>query len=190
MIGAAISHLAGQLNAFLKRGIDTDEDLVVLSGIQQQDGTGAPHIDNKLVVFVANIERDTLPQNGVNGRSPAARVVETKPPLHLNLYVMIAACFGGANYPEGLKRLSAAVAYFQANPVFDAQRSPELDRRISRLVLDIENLDIQAISTLWGVLGGTYLPSVLYRVRMITVDAGSVLSEPPTIRRPRLAMRT
>jgi Pvc16 N-terminal domain len=120
--------------------------------------SASPRIDNKLVLFVTNIQRDTLPQNGLNGRAPAAGVVETRPPLHLNLYVMIAACFGGANYGEGLKRLSAAVAFFQANPVFDAQRSPELDRRISRLVLDIENLDSQTISHLWGVLGGTYLP--------------------------------
>lgn len=148
MIAAAVSHLAGQLNAFLKRGIDTDEDLVVLSSLHQPDGTAPPRIDNKLVLFLTNIQRDSLPQTAQGGRASGARVLESAPPLHLNLYVMVAACFGGATYPEGLKLLSAAVAFFQANPVFDAQRSPELDRRISRLVLDIENLDSQTISHL------------------------------------------
>ena len=54
MIYAAVSHIASQLNQFLRRSFDLTEDMVVLSNILEQDGTVAPDVNNKLVVFVVN----------------------------------------------------------------------------------------------------------------------------------------
>jgi hypothetical protein len=184
MFSAAIGHVRGRLNEHLTRANGSTEDAVVLSSVHQTDGSVAPEVENTLAMFVTNFQKDDLPLAPRHNGFATGRVAELRPPLHFNVYLMIAACHSGKRYVQGLEMLSFAVAFFQANPVFDQRNSPGLDRRIDRLVLDIENLDTQSISNLWGVFGGNYLPSVLYRLRIVTVDADALVAEVPTIRRP------
>ncbi|HEY6896874.1 MAG TPA: DUF4255 domain-containing protein [Rhodocyclaceae bacterium] len=174
MIHAAISHIASQLNQFLRRSFDLGEDVVVLSNVMEQDGTLAPNTANKLLVFLVNVERDATAKGPMGGGLSLTSLVSGYPPVALNLYVMVAANFSCANYPEALKFLSNAVSFFQRQPVFDHQVTPDLDRRITKLALDIENLNIQDLSSLWGVLSGKYLPSILYKVRLVSFDAGDI----------------
>lgn len=187
MFAAAIGHLRAQLNEHLTRFDGSTEDVVILSNVQQTDGSVEPEVENKLAMFVTNFQRDALPVGKRNAQTSMARLTEKRPPVHFNIYMMIAACHSGKRYAQGLKLLSAAVAFFQSTPVFDHHTSPGLDPGIDRLILDIENLDTQSLGTLWGVLGGTYLPSVLYRLRLVTVDAGAVVAEVPVIRSSKTA---
>lgn len=85
--------------------------------------------------------------------------------------------------------ISAAILYFQKNPVFDHQSHPGLDARIQRLTLEIENLDRQALNNLWGALNGKYVPSVLYKVRMVSFDSQDVRSFEPTVQSPSTNLR-
>jgi len=184
MVDSALNHITAQLNQFLKNRFDLGEDVVVLSNLLEQDGNVGPHVNNKLVLFLVNIEKDAVPGRVNYGASMASsRVVEGYPPIFLNLYVMVAAHFN--KYSESLKFISNAISFFQRRPVFDHQNSPDLDPRIDRLVLDIENLDIKDLSTLWGVLSGKYLPSILYKVRMVTFDSGDIKSQVPTFKEPQ-----
>lgn len=176
MIYAAVSHIANQLNQFLKRSFDLNEDVVVISNLVEQDGSLAPNINNKLVVFLVNVEKETVSSRQASFGS-FDRSASAYPPVFLNLYIMVAGNFGGSNYAEGLKFLSNTVSFFQRQPLFDHQVTPELDRRINKLVLDIENLSFQDLSSLWGMLSGKYQPSILYKVRMIAFDSGDVLSQ-------------
>lgn len=181
MIYAAVSHIASQLNQFLRRSFDLTEDMVVLSNILEQDGTVAPDVNNKLVVFVVNVEKETA-HSRASGATFADALTGAYPPLYLNVYAMVAANFSGANYAEGLKFLSNAVGFFQRQPVFDQYLTPDLDRRITKLVLDIENLNMQDLSSVWGALSGHYQPSVLYKIRMVAFAADTVLSEHAPVR--------
>ncbi len=190
MIQAAINHLAVQLNAYLKRTNNLTEDIVVVSSLVESDGNVAANTNNKLVLFLTNIEKDPVPQanavraTGFDGRAPVG-----SRSLYLNLYVMLAANFSGSNYPEALKFISKAIAFFQMQPVFDKQSTPDLDSRIDKLVLDIENLNIQDLSNLWGLLGGKYLPSVYYRVRMVSINPDNVIAQLPYATRPQTDVR-
>lgn len=176
MIYSAISHLVNQLNQFLKRSFDLSEDVVVMSNIMEQDGTLAQNVDNKLVMSLINIEKESATSR--QGSAGSHRTTASSyPPLDLNLYVMVAANFNSGNYAESLKFLSNAIAFFQRQPCFDHKTSPDLDKRISKLVLDIENLNIQDLTGLWGVLSGKYQPSILYKVRMVSFDAGDILTQ-------------
>lgn len=185
MIQAAIHHLATQLNAYLKRTNNLTEDIVVVSSLVEADGTPSPHANNKLLLLLTNIEKDTTPKRA-NTRTLSISGLSTQStqPLYLNLYVMLAANFSGANYAEALKFISKAIAFFQTHSTFDRQGAPDMDRRIERLVLDIENLSIQDLSNLWGLLGGKYLPSVYYRVRMIAVTPDNIIGQIPIATRP------
>ncbi len=188
MINAAVSHLAAQLNQFLKQSYALTEDIVTMSGLVDAEGRPAPNTNNKLVMFLTNLEKDTVPyRQHLPGDAGATRAVVSSAPLYLNLYVMLAANFSSANYAEALKLISGAIAYFQRFPVFDHQVTPGMDTRIEKLMLDIENLKIHELSNMWTLLGGKYLPSVLYKVRMVAFDNDDIIARVPTVRLPSSA---
>lgn len=184
MINSAVSHLANQLNQFLKQTYALPEDIVLMSNLVDYVGSAAPNTNNKLVVFLANLEKDTVPfrqhqQGGDNARSAVSN-----PPICLNLYVVVAANFNGANYPEALKFISSTIGFFQRFPMFDHQVTPDLDDRIEKLILNIENMKINELSNLWTLLGGKYLPSILYKVRMVAFDTEDVIGQVPNVVTP------
>ena len=185
MIDAALGLMAGQLNEHLRRRFQLGEDLAVLSNLLEQNGTLVPLVANKLVLFLAGVERDTLAHRaaGVQNLGMQTQQLVANPPVYLNLLVMCAANFSGGNYPEALKFLSSAIAFFQSRQVLDQHNAPGLDARLERLVLSIENLSSSEMHSLWGIHSGRYLPSVLYRVRMISVDGEQVTGRESRVRR-------
>jgi hypothetical protein len=183
MISAAITHLASQLNQFVKQTHALTEDIVLMSDLVDAEGHAVPNTNNKLVVFLTRLEKDTVPYRPEKpGQASATHYAATSAPLYLNLYVMIAANFSGGNYPEALKLISDAIAFFQRHSVFDHQNSPGMDARIEKLVLDIENLETHELSNIWTLLGSNYLPSVLYKVRMVAFDTENVIARVPNVR--------
>ncbi len=184
MIDAALALIAGQLNQAHRRAFGVAEDMVAVSNLVELDGSVATNVANKLVVSLVNIEREALAYRERSSANAAGRLVLGSMPAHLNLLVMCAANFGGGNYAEALKLIASTVAFFQGRPVLDHANTPGLDARIDRLTLEIQNLEIAELANLWGVLGGKYLPSVLYKVRMVTVDAGHVTGQATLVREP------
>lgn len=191
MIDTAINQIAKDVNQHLMRSFDLNEDVVVVSNILEQDGSVAAHVNNKIVVSLVNIEKETvtLSQPRVANAS-GMRAAVINPPLHVNLYLMFASYFSGSNYQEGLKFISNTITYLQGKSVFDQSNTPGLDRNISKLIMDIHNLDMNDLSNLWGILSGKYLPSILYKVRMVTVDASAVKDQTPLVSKPDALMRT
>lgn len=182
MIAAAISKIAWELNQALKGRAQSSEDLVVVSHLLELDGTVALQAVDKLAVFLVNIEREASPQ-----RHPAQvdaglrRTAIVQPPIFLNLLVLFAANFGGSKYPEALKAISNTAAFFQGRPVFDHQNTPDLDPGIERLAIEIENLSTADLGNVWGILGGRYVPSLLYRIRMVVIDSNALEAQVPTV---------
>ena len=67
--------------------------------------------------------------------------------------------------------------------MFDRDNSPDMNGKgIERLSIDMESLSVDAVSQLWGVLGGRYLPSVVYRIRTVAIDSGAVIDDQSAIR--------
>jgi hypothetical protein len=48
--------------------------------------------------------------------------------------------------------------------------SPGLPAGVEKLVLDLNTLSFQDMNNLWGILGSKYLPSVMYKIRMISIS--------------------
>ena len=181
MIDSAVTQVAGRLNEFLKRHANVTYDIVRTSNLAELDGTAVTDTDNKVLVFLVNVERETLPFNNLPTRTGVGRSADSSPSVHLTLSIMVAANFSGRHYPDALKFLANSVSFFQRNPIFDHSNTPDLESRIDRLVLDIENLSITDLSNLWGILGGKYVPSILYKMRMVTFNARDVISQTPPI---------
>lgn len=189
MIDIALGVIVSQLNQALRRTFAIREDIAVLSNLLEQDGRVGPQVENKLVVSLVNIEREAVVQRDARpGRNAMARALLTPDPVHLNLSVMFAANFSGSNYNEALKMISGTIGFFQSRPVLDHRNTPELDRRIDRLALDIANLSLNDLSNLWSILSGKYVPSIMYRVRMVSVDLGQVSALSTPVGQPQVAV--
>lgn len=98
----------------------------------------------------------------------------TGEPLHstalptLNLYIVVAFDFD--DYGAGLNLLAKTLEFFQAMPILDAalQRQGRiLPPALQRVLIDVQNCDMAQLSDLWKINGGTYQPSLLYRVRLV-----------------------
>jgi len=181
MIDKALNFLLDELNSFLGRRFQSNENAAVLSSLVNPDGTIPLPIENKIILTLANIERESMAANGGGQpgflEGPRSRA---SPPLNLNLYVLVAANFGN-NYAESIKFLSNAVAFFQAKPVFTAQGSAMFPRELERLSFELVNLDFSLLNNLWAALGAKYLPSVVYKVRMVTIQEAWVSDRVPGI---------
>ncbi len=187
MIDNAIHLVAGQLNQALKRQFMATEDLVVVSNLQDSDGSAVTQAVNKVAVFMVHLQREahTLNASGLS----FSRSVLQAPPVHLNLLLMFTANFSGNNYPESLKLLSSTVGFFQSRPVFTHSNSPELDSRIEQLSLEIESLNLSDLSNLWSMLGGSYLPSVVYRMRVLSIDSSQITAQLPRVSQPQAGVQ-
>lgn len=188
MIAAALGLIASQLNESLRRGFRSVEDPVVLSNLVDADGSAVPLAANKLAMFLLNVEREIASRAPGRLDSGKGRIGLQVPPLHVNLLLMFAANFSGPGYPEALKLIGATLAFFQSRPVFDHANSPELDRDIEKMVLELEPLGIADLGNVWGILGGHYVPSVMYRLRMITIAPEGIGAQVPPITRPATSL--
>ncbi|MFK2891649.1 DUF4255 domain-containing protein [Dyella flagellata] len=183
MIDRALEHLAAHLNDHFRRNFHVAEDLVVVSNLLELGGAPVVLAAGKLVLFLSGVERDTLAHRASTASNTASNSrIQNAAPVYLNLLVMCAANFSGSHYPEALKFLAGAIAFFQGNGVFDHQNTPGMDPRLERLALNMENLSSQEMHSLWSIHGGRYLPSALFRVRLITLDSNIIHSRDPVIR--------
>ena len=170
MIYSVLNTISEKLDFYLKNRFSLGENKVILSNIVNQDGSLAITESDKVVLTLVNIQEETV-SSRLNSNMHMSR------PINLNLYVMCSAYFIDSNYPEALKFLSAVLSFFQSNCVFTHNNTPDLDPNIEKLTFEIVNQDLQNQSHMWGTLGGKYLPSVLYKVRMVSIQEGNIESE-------------
>jgi hypothetical protein len=167
MIDKALFFLRQEINTYLKLKTG-DDNKITLSAIVSQSGTEvAPH--NAAGMMLVNVEEEK------SYRQPNPQTVASNgyysfqnPELTLNLYMMLYA--NHADHREALVLLSYIVQFFQSKNVFDNQESPQLGDDIEKLVVDLYSLSFEQQNQLWASLGAKYLPSVLYRVRMVVVN--------------------
>jgi len=100
------------------------------------------------------------------------------PPVELDLFILFIA--HNSHYETALRDLSDVAGFFQANPVFTQQQFPALNasvtdpvnkpwQLIERLTFKLCNLSFEQQNNLWAMLGGKYLPSLVYKMTMLTV---------------------
>ena len=181
MIKEALSYISEDLNQALKRRLDLKEDKVQLSNLVNPDGSLAMLEDNKVVVTLIRAEEETVIKGNDWVRSNSGTTSKGYPPVHLNLFVLFTASFYQGNYSESLKFLSEVVGFFQSKSMFNRQNSPGLDPAIDKLIAELYKSNFQELSHIWGMMGAKYLPSVIYKVRMVTIDQGQVRDQAPSI---------
>jgi hypothetical protein len=181
MIDKTLLFLAGELNGFLGARFPSHEEHAVVCGLGGTEGGAQSRIDNRLVLSLVNVEREALA--GMAGTVPrGGGYAARSPALHLNLYVLLSASYP-QNYPQALQLLGTALGYFQARQAYDAHSGPDFPRELDKLQLELVNLSIQELNNLWAIMGAKYLPSALYKLRMLTIQENWIDEVVPSVER-------
>ena len=178
MLHSALTFLTNELNGFLKlKTGDTDTDRVYLTSVATES-KGVVIPDNSIGVSLINIEEDRINKDQSTSVINSNGDVEYRnPELRVNLYILISANFqnadssSSADYAEGLKQLSHIISFFQAKNVFTPENTPALSTNapeLKKLVVELYSYSFEQLYNFWSVVGTKYLPSVLYKVRIIT----------------------
>jgi hypothetical protein len=180
MIYEALTCVCEEINEYFKNKLKVNDDKVILSGIVDQHGSIAIQGENKIILTLINVEKETI----VNGNGSSAGMSFTagsNQPVNINLYVLFSAYFSSNNYPESLRFLSFIIGYFQFRTVFNRANTPQLDARIDKLIFEMAKFSHHELSNLWSAIGAKYLPSVIYKVRMLSIDESVMKEYRPTI---------
>lgn len=181
MIDKALELLRDELDAYLQLvlpGVGSGPR-VELTKLMNQDGT-LSMLDDKVGFTLISVDEEKI----MKAQKPTVQTVggTTKflnPEIRLNLFVLFTANFD--DYSTALRHLSQVITFFQGKTVYNKQVSPTLDPGIESLYIDYINETIEQQYELWTRLGAKYIPSVVYRVRMLTLQANNVLEERPDI---------
>ena len=164
---------------FLQNRIITDQfngedpEPVVIGALFNEKGEpliGAGNVG----LMIANIEEERVFKAQLQKQKRTDNDIEVaNPEVKLNLYILAAANPGSNNvsYDTALKRLSAVITYFQGTSFFDKTDYSDLDP-IEYLIVELYSLSFEQQNQLWASLGGKYMPSVVYKVRLVVIDIG------------------
>ncbi len=181
MIRQALEFMRDRLDGSLRQRFPSDEPRVAISNVVDRGGGAPAGLSDMLAMTLVNVERDPT----ASGTRPYLERAETSaavmaPSMAINLDVLASAHFED-HYEDGLALLSAAIGHFQGQVSFTPQNAPDLPKGMQKLTTEWVDLDLREIHNLWTVLGGRYLPSALYKMRMITMQEGLAMGDVPLI---------
>lgn len=172
MIDVTLNYLAKALDDKLQNSFDFQGPGVVV-GVPGTKNDQEVEEPDALVITLLQVSREASVPYGVpQVERQGGTALHRKPPLVLNLDILLAARFPG-RYDQGLAALSEALAFFQATPYFQRESHPDLPKGLDRLGLDLSSMGMHDLTGLWSVMGGQFLPSVVYRLRLVTIDGGA-----------------
>jgi len=166
-----------------------EENKLVLTNVATQEGNWAIP-NSKLGLSLINIEEEKIfKDQKTSFVNPNGLTQRYNPEIKINLYILFTANFtGGAQgnddteYLEGLKQLSYILSFFQGKNVFTPDNSPGLEGTgLEKLIVELFSYSFEQLYNFWTVLGAKYLPSVLYKMRLIKFQDQNVSDQNPII---------
>jgi len=173
-----IDQVLNTVIVLLNDHIGTSEPDVMLGNLSMVDSTlgeGENSIADRVVVSVVNIQQESTLRNMAANRqifdnSGLPRGVARNPGIFLNIYLLIGA--NKTQYNIGLQRISQVISFFQRNSIFTVSEIPNLpDFGLEKIIFDLHSTNFEELNQLWGIMGGKYIPSVVYKMRLAYIDS-------------------
>ncbi|WP_298423858.1 DUF4255 domain-containing protein [uncultured Kordia sp.] len=181
MIEKAFQFTAQTLNQFIKNKFGLDDDAVLINRIIEQNGKVPEKNKNHIVLSLIHVEEETTKQF-FNRMQPVSDGNYAKKPLanRYNLFMLVTPNFD--DYSEALKFLSATMQFFQTNELIDATKYANIPEEIGKLEYEFQKGDgYMQMQNLWTALGAKYQPSIIYKIRMITIASDEIEGFEPKI---------
>lgn len=157
-----------------------------------------------VVLSIVNIEEDkTLKNQSVyikQGEKPSTIARFAHPTKHFIISLLFSSYnkdFG--NYLPGIDKLNVIINFFQQNTslyvkdISDGflkyneylqiiKENPSLESSYQRVTFETVSLSLDQLHQMWSYLGSRYMPSVLVKMRLISVQGQRVIPETATIK--------
>lgn len=176
MIDQVLSAIISKLNTYIGT-LDPEVTPGNISFADAFQDTPSQNLTDKIVVSVVNIQQEESLRNIPFRRTVTVaglpQGVEQQAEIHLNVYVLFSA--NKNNYLTALQRISQVIAFFQRQFVFTPADTPVLAAlNLNKLIFDLYSTRFEELNQLWSVMGGKYIPSVIYKMRMAVIQDAPV----------------
>lgn len=174
IINSVLKYLTEELNEYYSTPGNPEEFARIGNISRLEGGTNANNaeLQSKVIVTLVNINEEPVLRNNPHYYKRGENVVKRNPTVYLNLYVLISCA--DDDYETGLHKISNVIAFFQNKYTFTPGNAdtPFPSSVTEKIILDLHSLSFEQMNHLWGILGGKYHPSVLYRLRLVPVQVG------------------
>ncbi len=188
MIMDALVLIKSELNDYIKRRLNLSDDQVFLSSIVDGNGSSAS-ADDVVTMTLAHIEEECVNKaQQFNQVRHDTKYTYSQPEILLNLFIIVSVRpnqtnESSASYKYALARLSMAAHFFQSRRYFDRRdiQSPDISDALRRVIVELHSSGFEQQSYIWGIHGGHYLPSLMYKVSVIHILEGATTREVPAV---------
>lgn len=180
MLDLTLKFLTEELNQYLslQPGLVMGDMSLVMAPASRIFDADSANVDtpltNKAIISLVNVEEDRIGRQQEAFTKTPSGVTYANPPVKLNLYVLFVMNL--KSHEQALRWLSCIIRFFQFQPVFTPLSHPALNPAITQINVEMVSLSFEQSNQLWSTLGGKYLPSVLYKIRQVTVDEGAIIA--------------
>jgi Pvc16 N-terminal domain len=144
----------------------SSDAVVFIDGDKNEPISFAVGAISELLINVEE-ERTLRPADRFARQAEDGSHLRGQPDIRLILYVLFVARF--KKYDLAWTQLSKVIEQFQAVPRFDSVSTPSLPAGIEMLNLELVTLRFAEQNEVWNALRATYHPSILYRVKLVTL---------------------
>ena len=126
-----------------------------------------------IVLSLVNVEENRISRDPRNYQRAGTSLILKNPAVHLNLTLLFTAIRRNeAAYENALINLQAVVEVCSSINMCSIIPIPQgLDPGIEKLILEMMTVNMEQLNHLWSIMGGRYQPSVVYKMRMVTIDS-------------------
>mgnify|MGYP000341527134 CR=1 FL=1 len=163
MIRKILTTYTSKLEEYLSKSHRCPEELATVGSI----GNSTEALPNKLMVCLMNVEQESSGEIMASAQKPTDGYVCQQPPLLLNLNIILAAVYDKRRYEESLSVLSDALQFIHSTPKFQVGGSD--------YTIEIATLSTQDMNNVWALMGGQYYPSVICKIRGLTIGSESMV---------------
>jgi hypothetical protein len=181
----------------LRKLIDPTESIIDITNIATlNDGDEFLVSRSPIILSIVNIEEDkTLKNQSIyikssNDHNNISR--HQHPTQHLIISILFSSYSKDlSKYLDGIDKLKNIINYFQQNNSFYSKNDdselidyltfmnkeePE-KKAYARITLEIISLSMEQLNQMWSYLGSKYMPSVLFKMRLYTVQSMTTIEE-------------
>jgi Pvc16 N-terminal domain len=179
MINEVMKFIVDEINAEITTSSGSFASLGNIARQESGEGSATSSPVGNVVMTVVNIEEESTLKNNTPYVRRGEEIEKQNPIVFINLYVLISSPIDP--YDKALLRISEVIRFFQGKSVFtpEGNNASNFPDQVGKIMLELFTLNFEQVNHLWGILGGKYLPSVMYKLRLVPILSNKKQSVQP-----------
>ena len=172
MISQFINFLKVDLNSFISRKKGVEDTFVLFANLNNVI-ENSQSADNRIIISIVNIEEEKLLQTPDKYIKSTTEITYKNPPVWLNFICLFTFYTKSNENYDGIDLLSNVVQYFQSRPRLNKTTAVDSDNfpdGMEDLRAEFVSLNYEQTNYLWGLFGGKYHASVVYKFKTVPID--------------------